>query len=655
MIPYYILSTIHIGPLTFHTWGLFAGLAFTVALFIALKEARRVNIGENNIFDLAILVLAGGVIGARVAYVLENWNYFRQNRAEIFSFQEGGLMFFGGALVALFLVGVYAKWKKLNIRSIIDALVPSFAIGEFIGRIGCALSDLHLGAKTALPWAQEYLDGSARHPIAIYMSLNGLAMFIVFWFLRKKVKIKGALFLFFILWYSGIRFFLDFLRCSDLEMCDPRYSGYTPSQYISAIVFIFSLIYLIFLIIIRQFTLTRLLRGESTDKKHMAEQQKDSNVNKNGAANENKDLPNSAISYAESQKVVLENKASNVLAAGILENSTIWKDKLRALVKKPWIKGVALIVALAAGAIGAAVYYNSVYYGKMFAVSPFSFQGKTWVSFEEPIVSLNLINDKACEKCDVSEVVKQLKGGVLPTLSVKDVDFNSEEGKKLIEIFSIKSVPALIFDSSIEKTAIFENAKNSLINKNNFYYLGSAASGIPPGKFLEIPKISAGDRVKGSESAPVTIIEFSDFQCPYCKQENDVVKQILIAYPDKVRLIFKHLPLPSHAQAQASAEAAECAGDQGKFWEMADMLFAKQDKLDAVSIAGYARTSKLDAKKFKECVDGGKFKNKVENDAKIASEFGIAGTPAFFVGDEFIGSALPFEEFKKIIDAQLAK
>lgn len=641
MIPYYTLATIHIGPLTLNVWGLFAGLAFTAALFIALREAKRKNIAEDHLFDLAILILTGGVVGARAAYIWENWNYFSQNKGEILSLKEGGLMFLGGAIGAIFLVGVYLKLKKLNGRNIVDALVPSFAIGEFIGRIGCVLADLHIGTKTTLPWAQEYLDGSARHPIAIYMSLNGLAMFIAFWFLRTKIKAEGALFLFFVLWYSGIRFFLDFLRCSDLEVCDPRYSGFTPSQYISAGVFIVSLICLIFLI--------------NKYKKHMADTQNDNEVKKGGKSNENKDLQDSAVTYTEVEEVFFESSPDETEGIASSKGKIDWKNALNIMAKKPWAKPLMFVAVFILGVIGASVYYNWVYYGKMFKNPPFSFQGKTWVSLDEPIVGLKIVNDKNCAKCDTSEVVSQIKAAAIPTLSVKEVDFNSAEGKKLIADFNIKSLPALFFDTGIEKAAIFEKIKTVMENKNNLYYLNSAASGIPQGKFLELPKVSAEDRIKGPETAPVTIIEFSDFQCPYCKSENDVVKQVLAAYPDKVRLVFKNFPLPAHTEAEFAAEAAECAGDQGKFFEMGDVLFANQTKLDKTSIARYARNLKLDAKKFKECTDSGKFKDKIANDIKVGTEFGIGGTPAFFVGDEFTGGALSFEQFKEIIDAQLAK
>lgn len=655
MIPYFVFDTIQIGPLIVHTWGLFAGLAFAAALFVALKEAKRKNIKEDYIFDLAVLVLAGGVAGARLLFAAENWNYYSENISGIFSLNEGGLMFYGGAIGAAILVFIYIKFRNISLGRVADAFTPSFAIGEFIGRIGCALGDLHIGAKTFLPWAQEYLDGTARHPIAIYMSLNGLAMFMVLWFLRRKVKIEGALFSLFVLWYSGTRFFLDFLRCNDLEICDPRYSGWTPSQYISSGAFIISLIFLI--LIIRR----------SANKKHMAEQQNGDSGDGEGKINENKDLQGSAVSYTEVEEVIFESNANDAESDGKMENSAGWKNKLRAAAKKPWARAAAFFAVLAIGAIAASVYYNSVYYGRMFKNPPFAFQGKTWVSYDEPIVKITVINDLKCEACNSEPIIKYLKSGVTPALAVEEIGFDFQKSKDLIGKFNIKFLPAFIFDSTVGKLKTFETTTPEEMGrifaiKDNQYYINPAAIssianrlGINLGRFIYLPQVTADDRVKGPESAPVAIIEFSDFKCPYCKAENDVVKQILAAYPDKVRLVFKHLPLPIHPEAQYAAEAAECAGDQGKFFEMSDALFAKQDKLDKVSIAGYARILKLDAKKFKECIDSGKFKSKIANDSQVAGEFGIAGTPAFFVGDKFLSGAMPFEQFKEIIDAKLAE
>lgn len=640
MIPYYVLATVEVGPLTLNVWGVFAGLAFAAALVIALKEAKRKNINEDNIFDLAVLTLIGGVAGARMAFVLENWDYFSKNKFDILSLKEGGLMFYGGALGAMLLFGAYLRLKHISGWKVADALIPSFAIGEFIGRIGCALADLHIGTLTSLPWAQEYSDGSLRHPVSIYMSLNGLAMFMVFWFLRKKQKIEGALFPLFVLWYSGIRFFLDFFRCDDLAVCDPRYSGYTLSQYISLGVFIITLIFLI-----------------HKYNNHMEEKQNE----------EKKEEQGSVVSFTEVEEVIFESKDNSAAFGGIPQGSAEWKNKLRIMAKKPWAAALAFVLVLIAGMLIASLYYGNFYYGKMFKSSPFSFQGKTWVSYDDPIVKMTIVNDPKCEACEPEPIIKNLNVGFAPTLAVDEINFDSQKGKDLIEKFNIKFFPAFIFDIELEKLASFKTLDSNqvsqyFIKKDNQYSLNflvvkniAGQMGINIGKFINPPQVSGDDRIKGSESAPITIIEFSDFECPFCKAENDVVKQVLAAYPDKVRLVFKHLPLPMHANASFAAEAAECAGDQGKFFEMADVLFANQEKLDAVSVARYARELKLDAKKFKECTDSGKFKNKVANDSKIADEYGITGTPAFFVGDEFLNGAIPIEQFKQVIDAKLAK
>ncbi len=640
MIPYYTLQTINIGPLTFNTWGMFAGLAFAAALVLAIKEAKRnpeYSGSDETIWDLALLILAGGIIGARSAFVLENWEYFSKNQSEILNLREGGLMFYGGAIGAIILAIIYFKYKKIDGWSALDALAPSFAAGEFIGRIGCVLINDHIGTITSLPWAQSYIDGSFRHPVAIYMSLNGLAMLVAFWFLRTKIKTKGALFLYFVLWYSGIRFLLDYFRCDDLNICDPRYGGYTPSQYLSLGIFIISLIILTI----------RYRAG----KKHMADEQKRQGANQKGGTSEDKNFQSSEETVTIAKEAIIKSGNAQSIADEAKNNKNIKniKEKLASFIKKP----AAMIVGAIVVAVAVATGVTSYYYESMFKKPIFSFHSQTWVSYDAPIVGLKIVNDKNCEKCQANDIAKQIKSAVIPTLNFQEIDFDSPEGKKFIEDFKIKSLPALIFDKNIEKAEVFERIKTIMENKDNLYYLNSAAAGIPQGKYLELPAITSGDRVMGPETAKVAIIEFSDFKCPYCKQENEVVKQVLAAYPNDVKLVYKHLPLPIHPDAQFAAEAAECAGDQGKFFQMADMLFDKQDNLDKDSIIKYARDLKLDEEKFKECADSGKFKSKIENDAKAAQEFGISGAPAFFVGDEFLGGALPFEQFKEIIDAKL--
>ena len=167
-----------------------------------------------------------------------------------------------------------------------------------------------------------------------------------------------------------------------------------------------------------------------------------------------------------------------------------------------------------------------------------------------------------------------------------------------------------------------------------------------------------GVHVKGPSDARVTIIEFSDFECSYCARfYNDAYKQILAAYPNDVKIIFKDFPLSFHQQATPAAEAAECAGAQGKYWEYHDMLFEKQQEWSAAgrtSYLAYAGDLGLDVDAFTTCIDAREFKANVEADFREGRVKGVSGTPAFFVNDKLLTGAQPFSVFQAEIDAALA-
>ena len=167
-------------------------------------------------------------------------------------------------------------------------------------------------------------------------------------------------------------------------------------------------------------------------------------------------------------------------------------------------------------------------------------------------------------------------------------------------------------------------------------------------------EVAADGPSKGPATAPVTIIEFSDFQCPFCVRAEDTVKKVMEAYPGKVRVVYRDFPLPFHPQAQKAAEAAQCAGDQGKYWEMHEKLFANQQALEPPALKGYAKDLKLDAGKFDKCLDGGEKAQVVDTSRKAGEKVGVTGTPAFFINGYQLTGAQPFEEFKTIIDAELA-
>lgn len=161
-------------------------------------------------------------------------------------------------------------------------------------------------------------------------------------------------------------------------------------------------------------------------------------------------------------------------------------------------------------------------------------------------------------------------------------------------------------------------------------------------------------RVKGDPKAPVTIVEFSDFQCPYCKTAQTTLKHILTQYNGRVKLAFKDFPLRKiHPEAQAAAEAARCAGEQGKFWEFHDALFADQSKQTGADLAAHARTLGLDEKSFEACLATGRYTPKVDADLQEGTKLGITGTPAFFINGVFLSGAQPQAEFEKVIDSQL--
>jgi protein-disulfide isomerase len=175
---------------------------------------------------------------------------------------------------------------------------------------------------------------------------------------------------------------------------------------------------------------------------------------------------------------------------------------------------------------------------------------------------------------------------------------------------------------------------------------------------LRPPKVEISHdpaRLRGRPDAPITIVEFSDFQCPFCQRAQPALKDVLAKYGERVKLAYRDFPLQQiHPRAQAAAEASRCAADQGKFWEYHDLLFTNFGKLDQAALLGHARTLQLDEGRFESCLSGGKHQAAVEKDAQEGAAAGVNGTPAFFVNGIFLSGAQPASAFEKIIDEELA-
>ncbi|MBC7397703.1 MAG: thioredoxin domain-containing protein [Bdellovibrionales bacterium] len=162
--------------------------------------------------------------------------------------------------------------------------------------------------------------------------------------------------------------------------------------------------------------------------------------------------------------------------------------------------------------------------------------------------------------------------------------------------------------------------------------------------------------VTGGDKAKVTIIEFSDFQCPFCGRAAKTVDEVRKKYGNKIKLAFKHFPLPMHKDAAPASEASMCVYEQNhdKFWKFHDLAFANQDKLDAESLVKYAKTAGVDEAKFKECVASKKYADFVKKDAAYGEKLGVRSTPTFFINGQLLSGALPIESFSEVIDEELA-
>ncbi len=159
---------------------------------------------------------------------------------------------------------------------------------------------------------------------------------------------------------------------------------------------------------------------------------------------------------------------------------------------------------------------------------------------------------------------------------------------------------------------------------------------------------------KGPDDAKITIVEFSDFECPYCSKAEEAVKQVMDSYAGKVKLVFRHFPLNFHPNAQKAAEASACADDQGKFWALHEAMFANQRALGVDQLKGYAEKAGLDMTKFNQCLDTGAKAELVKKDMQDGSKVGVNGTPAFFINGIPLSGAVPFEQFKEVIDQELS-
>ena len=212
------------------------------------------------------------------------------------------------------------------------------------------------------------------------------------------------------------------------------------------------------------------------------------------------------------------------------------------------------------------------------------------------------------------------------------------------------------------KDRVRRDLKNEAIQQQRSAFIqGLWQSAVNDGELsilLAPPRIEItpdGSRMRGDPKAPITIVEFSDFSCPFCLKAEASISAVMAQYPGQVKLSYRDFPLRElHPNAERAAEAARCAGEQDKFWEYHDQLFANQKRQDPEGLMDDARALNLDEPKFAACLSSGRYRQQIDQDVQMGSRAGIEATPGFYINDTFVNGAQPPEVYERIVDQKLA-
>lgn len=264
------------------------------------------------------------------------------------------------------------------------------------------------------------------------------------------------------------------------------------------------------------------------------------------------------------------------------------------------------------------------------------------------IISLLLSIILCISSCVQKEPVKEIKAPAITKEDFKEIKDTQTE----IQNIQTDTRNTLADIQNTQKAIL---AKLSDIEKKVMTPVQAAPQGRPAIDFNKIYNLPvAHSPVKGNKNAPVTIIEFSDFQCPYCSQLQATLNDVLQAYPKEVKLVFKHYPLSFHQQAMNAAKASEAAREQGKFWEMHDLIFQNFNKLNEQLLKELAQQLGLNMEKFSSDFSSSKYDQQIQQDMMLARNSDVTGTPTLFINGKRVQQR-SFNDFKLAIDSILKK
>jgi protein-disulfide isomerase len=268
---------------------------------------------------------------------------------------------------------------------------------------------------------------------------------------------------------------------------------------------------------------------------------------------------------------------------------------------------------------------------------------------DEYIGATLLTKEAKSRNVSVSTLLEQEVNSKVPPITEAEIQgfYNSNKERLQVELDKVHDqIRDYLRDQRLES------------RKNEFFKTLRSKAKVTT--YLKSPPIFRADVAvngapfKGSERATVTIVKFEDFQCPYCKTVQTTYQALLKRYDGKVRLVHKDLPLDAiHPQARQAAEAARCAGEQGKFWEYHDALYANSPKAAVEELKAYAKEVGINATSFEQCFTSGKYKGLVQKDLSEGAQLGLTGTPTFFINGREMSGAQPVEAFAAVIDEEL--
>jgi phosphatidylglycerol:prolipoprotein diacylglycerol transferase len=208
-----------LGSLTIYAYGFFVAIGFLLGFFIAVRRGREEGIPFERIVDLLFCIVLSALLGSRLLFVLTDLDYYRDHPLQIFRVWEGGLVFYGGLILAIVVSIGYLRWNRLPVWKFGDISAISIALGLFFGRIGCFFAGCCYGKETSLPWGMTFTDPNSLahlninlHPTQVYEAIASLALFLFLDWKRKKKAFEGQIFWLFLLLYSVIRFLIEFWR-----------------------------------------------------------------------------------------------------------------------------------------------------------------------------------------------------------------------------------------------------------------------------------------------------------------------------------------------------------------------------------------------------------------------------------------------------------